>query len=149
MHSQTTIQRWVSAVQEHTGSYATRIPILGFPQRKQQKRHCWTSRHECCKSTNANKTPQMACHLRACLLCHLALWGRFTSSYFVVLQFPASESSITWQILHRFGAPTNLPPSRSCCRHPPYSIIFILAEFFIFILFIQLSLATAKSCGRH
>ena len=35
MHSKATIQRWVSAVQEHTGLHATRIPVLGFPQRNQ------------------------------------------------------------------------------------------------------------------
>ena len=42
-HCKATIQRWVSAVQKHNGSCATRTPILCFPQRKQQKRlfcHC-------------------------------------------------------------------------------------------------------------
>ena len=37
MHSKATIQRWVSVVQEHIGLCATRIPVLGFPQRNQQK----------------------------------------------------------------------------------------------------------------
>ena len=113
MHNKTTIRRWVSAVQEHTSLHATGILILGFPQRNQQKRHCCTNRHECRKPTYANKTPQMASrfYLTPRLLCHLALWDCFTSSCFVVPQSPALESSLAPQILHRFGAPTDPPPS--------------------------------------
>ena len=131
-HSQATIRRWVSAVQEHTSLCATRIPVLGFPQRKQQERYCWTGRHKCCKPTNANKTPQMArrFYLRPCLLCHLALWHRLTSSCFVVPQSPTLESSLTPQILYRFGAPTDPPPSISRRRHPYYPIVFVLAAIF-------------------
>ena len=33
--------------------------MLGFPQQKQQKRHCCIDWHECHKPTFANKTPQM------------------------------------------------------------------------------------------
>ena len=112
VHSKATIRRWVSVVQEHTGLRATRIFVLGFPQRNQQKRHCCTDRHECRKPTDANKTPQMASrfYLRPRLLCRLALWDRFTSSCFVVPQSPALESSLAPQIRHRFGAPTDPPP---------------------------------------
>ena len=114
LHSKATIPRRVSVVQEHIGLRATRIPILGFPQRNQQKRHCCKNRHECRKPTDANRTPQVArrFYLRPHLLCHLALWDRFTSSCFVVLQSPTLESSFAPQILHRFGAPTDPPPSR-------------------------------------
>ena len=87
-------------VQEHTGLSATRILILGFPRRNQQKRHCYTDRHECHKPTDANKTPQMAnrFYLRPRLLCRLALWDCFTSSRFVVPQSTALESSLAPQI---------------------------------------------------
>ena len=114
MHSKATIRRWVLVVQEHTGLRATQILVLGFPQRNQQKRHCCTDRHECRKPTDANKTPQMASrfYLRPRLLCRLTLWDRFTSSCFVVPQSPALESSLAPQIRHRFGAPTDPPPSR-------------------------------------
>ena len=121
-HCKATIQRWVSAVQQHNGSCTTRISVLGFPQWKQQKRPCCTSRHKCHKPTNANKTPQMARHFyrRLRLLCRLALWGLLTSSYFVVLQSPVLESSLTLQILHRFEA-----PPRSSTKHmaPSASIL--------------------------
>ena len=114
VQSKATIQRWVSVVQEHTSLCAMQILVLGFPQRNQQKRHCCIDRHECRKPTDANKTPHMASrfYLKPRLLCCLALWDRFTSSCFVVLQSPALESSLAPQIHHRFGAPTNPPPSR-------------------------------------
>ena len=130
-HNKATMQRWVLVVQEHAGSRGTRIPILGFPQRKQQKRYCCTSWHEYCKPTDANKTPQMACllYLRPGLLCPLALWDRFTSSCFVVPQSLALESSLTPQILHRFGAPASPPPSRWRRRHPSYPVALATAVF--------------------
>ena len=130
-HSKATIRRWVSAVQEHTGLHATRISVLGFPQRNQQKRHCCTDRNKCGKPTNANKTPQMTSrfYLRLRLLCHLALWDRFTSSCFVVAQSPALENSLTPQILHRFGAPTDPPPSRWRRRHPSHPVALAIAVF--------------------
>ena len=114
MHSKATIRRCVSTIQAHTGLRATWILVLGFPQRNQQKRHCYTDRHKCRKPIDANKTPQMASrfYLRPRLLCRLALWDRFTSSCFIVPQSPALESSLAPQILHRFGAPTDPPPSR-------------------------------------
>ena len=124
MHSKATIQRWVPAVQEHSGLCATRIPALGFPQWKQQERHCCTSRHKCRKPIDANKTPQMA---RWFYLCRLALWGRFTSSCFVVPEFPALESPLTPQSLHHFGAPTNRPANKSHRWHPSSPIVFVLA----------------------
>ena len=131
MHSKATIGRWVSAVQERTGLYATRIPILGFPQQKQQKRHCSTGQHECCKPTNANKTPQMPrrFYLRPRLLCHLTLCNLFTSSCFVVLQSPALESALTPQIIHRFGAPIDPPPSKWRCKHLFYPVAFAVVVF--------------------
>ena len=118
-------------VQEYTGLRATRIPVLGFPQRNQQKRHCCTDRQEWRKPTDASKTPQMASrfYLRPHLLCRLTLWDRFTSSCFVVPQSPALESSLTPQILHRFGAPTDPPPSRWHHRHPSYPIALAIAMF--------------------
>ena len=114
MDSKATIRRWFSVVQEHIGLHATQILVLGFPQRNQQKRHCCTDRHECRKPTDANKTPHMSSrfYLKHRLLCRLALWDRFTSSCFVVPQSATSESSLAPQILHRFGAPTDPPPSR-------------------------------------
>ena len=129
MYSKATIRRWVSAVQEHTGLRATQILVLGFPQCNQQKRYCYTDRDECRKPTDANKTPQMASrfYLRPCLLCHLALWDRFTSSCFVVPQSPALESSLAPQILHRFGALTDPPPSRWRRRHPSYPVALAIA----------------------
>ena len=36
-HNKATIQRWVPVVQIHTGSCATQILVLGFPQQKQQE----------------------------------------------------------------------------------------------------------------
>ena len=131
MHCKATIQRWVSMVQEHTSLCATRILVLGFPQHKQQKRHCCTDQHKCRKPTDANKTPHMASpfYLRPHLLCRLALWDRFTSSCFVVPQSPTLESSLAPQILHRFGAPTNPPPSRWRRRHPSYPIAFAIVVF--------------------
>ena len=130
-HSKATIQRWVSVVQEHTDLRATKIPVLGFPQRNQQKRHCCTDRHEYHKPTDVNKTPQMASrfYLRPRLLCRLTLWYCFTSSCFVVPQFLALESSLVPQILHRFGAPTDPPPSRRHHRHPSYPIALAIAMF--------------------
>ena len=103
-------------------------PILGFPQQKQQKRHCCTGRHECHKPRGVNKTPQMArrFYFKPRLFCHLMLWVRFTSSCFVVPQSPALESSLTPQILHCFGAPTDLPPSKWRRRHPSYLVVVVL-----------------------
>ena len=68
-------------------------------------------------------------YLRPRLLCGLALWDRFTSSCFVVLQSPALESSLALQILHRFGAPTDPPPSRWRRRHPSYPIALAITVF--------------------
>ena len=131
MHSKATIQRPVSVVQEHTGLHATQILVLGFPQGNQQKRHCCTDRHECRKPTDANKTPQMASrfYLKPHLLCHLALWDRFTSSYFVVPQSPALESSLAPQILLRFGAPTDPPPSKRRRWRPYCPVALVIAVF--------------------
>ena len=63
------------------------------------------------------------------LLSCLALWNRFTSSCFVVLQSPALESSLTPHVLHRFGAPTDPPPSRWRRRHPFYPVALAIVMF--------------------
>ena len=68
-------------------------------------------------------------YLRPCLLCRLALWDRFTSSCFVVLQSPTLESSLAPQILHRFGAPIDPPPSRWRRHHPSYPVALAIAVF--------------------
>ena len=125
MHSKPTIQRWVSAIQEHIGSRATQIPVLFFPQRKQQKRHCCTDRHECGKPIDANKTPQMAHRfcLRPRLLCRLVLWSRFTSScsisYIEELPHPTDFPSL-WNS-HRsstkqMALSASILSYCSCCR---------------------------------
>ena len=141
VHNKATIRRWVLAVQEHNGSCPTRIPVLGFPQQKQQERHCYTIRHKCRKPTYANKTPHMArrFYLRLHLLCRFALWGCFTSSallyrsllcwraplphiFFIALQRP--------QIFHQVDGGVGI--------HPILSLWFL-----------QLSPAIAKSGGWH
>ena len=66
---------------------------------------------------------------RPYLLCRLKLWSRFTSSCFVVLQSPELESSLTPQILHRFRAPTNPPPSRWRRQHPSYLVALAVTVF--------------------
>ena len=68
-------------------------------------------------------------YLRPRLVCRLALWDRFTSSCFVVLQSLALESSLAPQILHRFGAPTDPPPSRWRRRHPSYLVALAIVVF--------------------
>ena len=85
--------------------------------------------------SQANKCKQNIhkCHvhfyLRPRLLCRLALWSCFTSSCFVVPQSPALESYLTLQILHRFGAPTNPPPSRWRRWHLSYPVALAVAVF--------------------
>ena len=68
-------------------------------------------------------------YLRPHLLCRLALWDRFTSSCFVVPQSPALESSLAPQICHRFGAPTDPPPSRWRRWRPYYPVALAIAVF--------------------